>query len=464
MDASKTKGKAFMEASALILAAGAGTRMKSSKPKVAHEILGKPLVRWVVDAAHAAGIESIVSIVGHGRDQVEPLLTDTTTVVQEEQLGTAHAVLVAREALKGRTGSLVVLTGDSPLVQPSTITELVRMREEAQAAVVVLTMEAEDPTGYGRIIRDEAGDVQAIVEQKDCTSEQAAITECNSGFYCFDIELLFSALEEVSTDNAQGEYYLTDVLGIARSRGQRVLACKAQDPNECLGVNSRLQLAQATAVLQQRINEKHMAAGVTLMDPKTTWIGPDVVIEQDVEILPMTFLLGSTSVGTGSVIGPNSRLTDCVVAQNCTVEETVGIETTMESGVTCGPRAYLRPGTYLCENAKAGTHVEIKKSTIGPGSKVPHLSYIGDATLGRDVNIGAGSITCNYDGEKKWPTVIGDNCFVGSDVMMVAPVTLGENSLIGAGSVITKDVSAGALGLGRARQTEIEHWNERKKN
>ena len=464
MDASKTKGKAFMEASALILAAGAGTRMKSSKPKVAHEILGKPLVRWVVDAAHAAGIESIVSIVGHGRDQVEPLLTDTTTVVQEEQLGTAHAVLVAREALKGRTGSLVVLTGDSPLVQPSTITELVRMREEAQAAVVVLTMEAEDPTGYGRIIRDEAGDVQAIVEQKDCTPEQVAITECNSGFCCFDIELLFSALEEVSTDNAQGEYYLTDVLGIARSRGQRVLACKAQDPNECLGVNSRLQLAQATAVLQQRINEKHMAAGVTLMDPKTTWIGPDVVIEQDVEILPMTFLLGSTSVGTGSVIGPNSRLTDCVVAQNCTVEETVGIETTMESGVTCGPRAYLRPGTYLCENAKAGTHVEIKKSTIGPGSKVPHLSYIGDATLGRDVNIGAGSITCNYDGEKKWPTVIGDNCFVGSDVMMVAPVTLGENSLIGAGSVITKDVSAGALGLGRARQTEIEHWNERKKN
>lgn len=453
-----------MEASALILAAGAGTRMKSSKPKVAHEILGKPLVRWVVDAAHAAGIESVVSIVGHGRDQVDPLLTDTTTVVQEEQLGTAHAVLVAREALKDRTGSLVVLTGDSPLVQPSTITELVRMREEAQAAVVVLTMEAEDPTGYGRIIRDEAGDVQAIVEQKDCTPEQATITECNSGFYCFDIELLFSALEEVSTDNAQGEYYLTDVLGIARGRGQRVLACKAQDANECLGVNSRLQLAQATAVLQQRINEKHMAAGVTLMDPKTTWIGPDVVIEQDVEILPMTFLSGSTSVGTGSVIGPNSRLTDCVVAQNCTVEETVGIETTMESGVTCGPRAYLRPGTYLCENAKAGTHVEIKKSTIGPGSKVPHLSYIGDATLGRDVNIGAGSITCNYDGEKKWPTVIGDNCFVGSDVMMVAPVTLGENSLIGAGSVITKDVSAGALGLGRARQTEIEHWNERKKN
>ncbi len=453
-----------MEASALILAAGAGTRMKSSKPKVAHEILGKPLVRWVVDAAHEAGIDSIVSIVGHGREQVEPLLSDTTMVVQEEQLGTAHAVLVAKEALAEKSGSLVVLTGDSPLVRSSTIEELVRTREENNAAVVVLTMEALDPFGYGRIVRDDAGDVQEIVEQKDCTSEQAQITECNSGFYCFDIELLFSALEEVSTDNAQGEYYLTDVLGIARKRGQRVLALKAQDFTECLGVNSRIQLAQATRILQQRINEAHMAAGVTMMDPTTTWIGPDVTIEQDVELLPMTFLLGSTSVATGSVVGPNSRLTDVVVGPNCTVEETVGIEATMEEGVTCGPRAYLRPGTYLCEHAKAGTHVEIKKSTIGPGSKVPHLSYIGDATIGRDVNIGAGSITCNYDGEKKWPTTIGDNCFVGSDVMMVAPVTLGENSLIGAGSVITKDVSAGALGLGRARQTEIEHWNERKKS
>ena len=385
-------------------------------------------------------------------------------VVQEEQLGTAHAVLVAREALAGKSGSLVVLTGDSPLVKPSTIEELVRTREESNAAVVVLTMEAENPFGYGRIVRDDAGDVMAIVEQKDCTPEQAEIIECNSGFYCFDIELLFSALEEVSTDNAQGEYYLTDVLGIARNRGQRVLAYKAQDPTECLGVNSRIQLAQATQILQQRINEAHMAAGVTMMDPKTTWIGPEVTIEQDVEILPMTILLGKTSVATGSVLGPNTRLTDVVVGPNCTVDETVGIEVIMEEGVTCGPRAYLRPGTYLCEHAKAGTHVEIKKSTIGPGSKVPHLSYIGDATVGRDVNIGAGSITCNYDGEKKWPTTIGDNCFVGSDVMMVAPVNLGENSLIGAGSVITKDVSAGALGLGRARQTEIEHWNERKNN
>ena len=450
-----------MEASALVLAAGAGTRMKSAKPKVAHEIMGKPLVRWVVDAAHKAGIESVVGVVGHAREQVTPLLEDCQVVEQTEQLGTAHAVLAAREALAGRSGSLVVLTGDSPLVRAETIAELVRVREENDAAVVVLTMVVDDPTGYGRIIRDDAGDVQEIVEQKDCTPEQAAVTECNSGFYCFDLELLFSALAEVSTDNAQGEYYLTDVLGIARARGERVLALVADDPSECLGVNSRRQLAEATSALQERINGEHMDAGVTIMDPKTTWIGPDVTLEPDVEILPMSFLLGATSVASGSVIDPNTRLTDTVVGRDCTVEETVALETTMESAVTCGPRAYLRPGTYLCEGSKAGTHVEIKKSTIGPGSKVPHLSYIGDATLGRDVNIGAGSITCNYDGEKKWPTTIGDNCFVGSDVMMVAPVTLGDNSLIGAGSVITKDVSAGALGLGRARQTEIEHWNER---
>ena len=450
-----------MEASALILAAGAGTRMKSSKPKVTHQIFGKPLVRWVVDAAHAAGIDSVVGVVGHGRELVEPLLQDATCVVQEQQLGTAHAVLAAKDALAGRSGSLVVLTGDSPLVRPETIKDLVRTREEAQAAVVVLTMEAEDPTGYGRIIRDASGDVQGIVEQKDCTPEQAAVTECNSGFYCFDIDILFAALEEVSTDNAQGEYYLTDVLGIARSQGKRVLGLKAADATECLGVNSRRQLAEATKVLQRRINGMHMDNGVTIMDPDATYIGPDVTIEPDVELLPMTFLMGTTHVSTGSVIGPNSRLTDTTVGPNCTVEETVAIETVLDAEVTCGPRAYLRPGAHMCEGSKAGTHVEIKKSTIGKGSKVPHLSYIGDTTMGEGVNIGAGSITCNYDGKKKWPTTIGDNCFVGSDVMMVAPVKLGENSLIGAGSVITKDVSAGALGLGRARQTEIEHWNER---
>lgn len=452
-----------MKTSALVLAAGAGTRMKSSTPKVAHAIMNKPLVRWVIDAAKGAGVDSVVSVVGHGRDIVEPLVSDTTVVVQEEQLGTAHAVRIAQSAFDTKEGSLVVLTGDSPLITSETICSLIETQQSEKAAVAVLTMKQDDPFGYGRIIRDDSGCVCGIVEQKDCTEEQASITECNSGFYCFDQAVLFDVLEEVSTNNAQNEYYLTDVLAIAYKRGMKVIGIEADDPSECLGVNSRSQLAEATAVLQQRINRKHMDEGVSIMDPRTTWIGPDVTIESDVEILPMTFLYGVTSIKSGSVIGPNSRLTDTTVGQNCTVEETVAIESQIDNDVSCGPRAYLRPGAHLCDGSKAGTHVEIKKSTIGKGSKVPHLSYIGDATIGTNVNIGAGSITCNYDGEKKWPTVIGDDCFIGSDCMLVAPVIIGENSLLGAGSVITKDVSPGALGLGRARQVELKHWNENKK-
>lgn len=453
-----------MKTSALILAAGAGTRMKSSKPKVAHTIMEKPLVRWVIDAAKTAGVDEVVTVVGHGRDVVEPLVSDTSVVVQEEQLGTAHAVRIAQSAFEPAEGSLVVLTGDSPLITTETIKSLIDTQQAEQAAVVVLTMHADNPFGYGRIIRDEAGQVCGIVEQKDCSPEQTQITECNSGFYCFDAKVLFEVLEEVSTNNAQNEYYLTDVLALAYERGMKVIGVEAQDTSECLGVNSRSQLAEATAHLQQRINRAHMDAGVTIMDPRTTWIGPDVIIESDVEILPMTFLSGSTSIKEGSVVGPNSRLTNTTVGHNCILEETVAIEAQIDDEATCGPRAYLRPGAHLCEGAKAGTHVEIKKSIIGKGSKVPHLSYIGDATVGSNVNIGAGTITCNYDGEKKWSTVIGDDCFIGSDCMLVAPVTIGENSLLGAGSVITKDVSAGALGLGRARQVEIAHWNENKKN
>lgn len=452
-----------MEASALILAAGAGTRMKSAKPKVAHEILKKPLLRWVIDAAHEAGIEDITTVVGHERDQVFPLAEDTRVVVQEDQLGTAHAVKIAREALEGVAGPVVVLTGDSPLIRPETIKGLIEAQQERNAAVVVLTMQVDDPTGYGRILRDDACSVCAIVEHKDCTEEQLTIEECNSGFYCFDKDFLFEALDQVSTQNAQGEYYLTDVLALAYDAGKPMVGIVSDDPSECLGVNSRAQLAEATALLQARINHFHMDNGVTIMDPTTTWIGPDVQIAPDTEILPMCFLYGATTVGSDCVIGPNSRLEDTVVGNGCTLEETIALETQIDNDATCGPRAYLRPGTHLCEGAKAGTHVEIKKSTIGKDSKVPHLSYVGDATVGVDVNIGAGTITCNYDGEKKWPTTIGDHAFIGSDVMLVAPVNVGADSLIGAGSVITKDVSAGALGLGRARQTEIEGWNEKKK-
>ena len=428
-----------METSAIILAAGSGTRMKSAKPKVAHELLGKPLVRWVVDAAREAGVGTVISVLGHGIDVVRPLVEhDTQVVVQQQRNGTADAVNSAREACEGMTGSLLVLSGDCPLIRPETIAGLARAREEADAAVAVLTMEAENPFGYGRIIRDAQGQVECIVEQKDCTPEQAAVTECNSGFYCFDAQYLFDALNRVSNENAQGEFYLTDVIGIARADGRSVVALCAEDPEECLGINTRLQLSVAAKVMQRRMNTAFMLAGVT--------------IEQDVELLPQTMLMGKTSVASGSVIGPNTRLTDTVVGHDCVLDETVAVEAVIEDGCHCGPRAYLRPQTRLCEGAKAGTHVEIKKSTIGKGSKVPHLSYIGDTTMGDGVNIGAGSITCNYDGQNKWPTVIGDNTFIGSDTMMVAPVTIGDDALVGAGSVITADVPDGALALGRARQ------------
>ncbi|MEF9875718.1 MAG: bifunctional UDP-N-acetylglucosamine diphosphorylase/glucosamine-1-phosphate N-acetyltransferase GlmU, partial [Gordonibacter sp.] len=448
-----------MKAAAIVLAAGAGTRMKSKKPKVVHEVLGKPLVRWVVDAAHVAGVERIVSVVGHERAQVEPLVAgDTTIVEQPERRGTADAVAVCRDALADFDGSLVVLSGDCPLITSDTIRRLVEMREQADAAVVVLTMEMDDPFGYGRIVRDDEGQVERIVEQKDATQAEASLTECNSGFYCFDTRALFDALGQVDDNNAQGEFYLTDVLAICRAAGRPVLALPASDVAECLGVNSRLQLAEATKFAQRRINRAHLVAGVTMTDPDQVWIGPEVVLEQDVELLPQTFLMGTTRVGEDSLIGPNSRLTDTVVGQGCTVDETVAVEAVLDDGATCGPRAYLRPGAHLCEGAKAGTHVEIKKSTVGKGSKVPHLSYIGDTTIGEDVNIGAGSITCNYDGKHKFATVIGDGAFIGSDTMMVAPVSIGAGSIVGAGSTITKDVAPDALALTRSEQREIAGW------
>ncbi len=454
-----------MQAAAIILAAGAGTRMKSKKPKVAHEVLGRPLVRWVVSAAKQAGAERIVAVVGHCKEQVIPLVQDETEiVVQPDRKGTADAVAVCREALADFDGSLLVLSGDCPLITAATVERLVAEREAANAAVSLLTMKLPDPYGYGRIIRNDEGNVVGIVEQKDATDDQALIKECNAGFYCFDSKWVFEALTHIDNNNAQGEFYLTDVIALAVEQGRAVAAVTTDNPHECLGVNSRVQLAQATKVMQQRINSVHMANGVTMIDPDQVWVGPDVQIDQDVELLPQTFLMGKTTVGEDSVIGPNTRLTDTIVGRGCRVDETVAIEAQIDDGATSGPRAYLRPAAHLCEGAKAGTHVEIKKSTVGKGSKVPHLSYIGDTTIGEGVNIGAGSITCNYDGKNKHATTIGDGAFVGSDTMMVAPVNIGAGAIIGAGSCIAKDVPADALGITRPQQANIEGWaaNKRK--
>ncbi len=450
-----------MEARALILAAGAGTRMKSSKPKVLHELLGKPLVRWVVDAAREAGCRAVHVVIGHKREQVEPHLGDCTISYQLDMLGTGHTVMCAADALADFSGTLLVLCGDTPLVRAETLRALREAHEQAGNAATVLTMRMDEPAGYGRIVRDRTGNVCRIVEEKDCDDAQRAIRECNSGIYCFDAAELLARLDQLGCDNAQGEYYLTDMLAVLRGAGLKVGSMVVGDNDECLGVNSRAQLAQATKVMQRRINAAHMAAGVTFTDPDLVWVGPDVQLAPDVELLPMTMLSGATRVGARSTIGPSTRLSDCVVGEECSVEETVGIEAEIGDGCSVGPRAYLRQGTRLLDGAHVGTHVEIKKSTIGPGAKVPHLSYVGDATVGARSNLGAGTITCNYDGVSKNPTTIGEDAFIGSSTMLVAPVSVGAGAVIGAASCITKDVPDGALSLERSEQVIKENWRER---
>jgi bifunctional UDP-N-acetylglucosamine pyrophosphorylase/glucosamine-1-phosphate N-acetyltransferase len=452
-----------MSAIALILAAGEGTRMKSDKPKVAHEILGVPMVRWVVDAAREAGCERSVAITGHRAEQVEALLGGVESVRQDRQLGTGHAVMCAQEMLGGFSGSLLVLSGDTPLLQASTISGLVAMRESGGAVLTLLTAHLPDPTGYGRIVRDRDGNVARIVEEKDCTPEQRAITEVNTGTYCFDSRVLFAHLDRLTTENVQGEYYLTDMVSVFVDEGLTVSATLTDDPLETLGVNSRVQLADAAKIMQHRINRAHQLAGVTMTDPDLVWVGPHVSLGRDVEILPMSFLMGTTIIGDRTVIGPNSRLTDATIAEDACVDSSVVLGAVVGPRVCVGPVAYLRPGTVLEAGSKAGTCVEIKNTTVGEGSKVPHLSYIGDATIGKNVNVGAGAITCNFDGFAKHPTVIGDGAFIGSDTMLVAPVTVGEGAITAAGSTIGHDVPAGALAVERSEQNNVAGWAERRR-
>ncbi len=451
-----------MPINAIVLAAGEGTRMKSAHPKVTHKLLSKPLIWWPVHAARAAGCERIIVVVGHGADEVRAALADEGDiefVEQTERRGTGHAVRCVRDAVGAFEGPTVVLYGDSPLVRPETIASLIDETRTHHNACTILTFEPDDPAGYGRILRGDDGELLGIIEHKDCTPEQRdALDECNSGIYCFCGRRLTANIDKIQANNAQGEYYITDMVGIYQKMGEPVSSLLAEDANELLGVNSRLQLAQATYVMQDRINARLMDEGVTMLDPALVWVGPEVSVGRDTELLPMTMLWGSTSIGENCVIGPNTRLTDVTVADGVSVEETVGYSTVIDEGVTVGPRAYLRPGTHLCARAHVGTHVEIKNSTIGEGSKVPHLSYIGDTTMGSGVNIGAGSITCNYDGVFKHRTTIGDDVFVGSDTMMVAPVEIGDGALIGAASCITRDVPAGALALERSEQQTIEGY------
>lgn len=455
----------------MVLAAGAGTRMKSATQKTLHEIGGRSLLWHSLRAAAAVSPKHLVAVVGHQRDQVSPAVdqialelgAEIRQAVQEEQNGTGHAVQCGLGALQGFEGTVVVTNGDVPLLTSETIKRLVDAHAGASAAVTVLTIDLEDPTGYGRIIRDADGEVTSIVEEKDANESQRAVTEVNSGVFAFDAAVLREALERITTDNAQGELYLTDVLGIARSDGRRVAAFSAPDSRELAGVNDRVQLAAAGRELNRRTVERAMRGGATVVDPATTWIGVDVVIGTDVVIHPNTQLWGSTVIGNGAEVGPDSTLTDIEVGAGASVVRTHGSHSVIGEGAKVGPFTYLRPGTRLGADGKLGTFVETKNAEIGRGSKVPHLTYVGDATIGEDSNIGCSSVFANYDGVNKHHTTIGSNVRTGSDTTFVAPVTVGDGAYTGAGSVVTDDVPPGALAIKEGRQRNIEGWVERKR-
>lgn len=417
------------EVIAIILAAGKGTRMKSDKSKLVHKIYGKEIVLRSYENTKKAGIDNIIAVVGHLKEQVKDVLKDRVKYVyQEEMLGTGHAVMQAKEFLQGKKGKVVVLNGDVPILRPETIRNLVEKSITNKEYATLLTAIYDNPYGYGRIIRDEGGNVEGIVEEKDATEMQRKIKEINAGIYCFDIEELLKALDSINNDNASGEYYITDVIKIMNDNGLKTGAVIVEDNTEILGVNDRVQLEILTKILRMRINAEHMRNGVTIEDSSTTYIYDDVKIGKDTVIHPNTTIKSDVEIGENCEIGPNS---------------------------------YIREGCRLANKVKIGSFVEIKKTIVGEGTKIPHLSYMGDCEIGEKTNIGCGTITCNYDGFNKSKTIIGNNCFIGSNTNLIAPVTVGDNAFIAAGSTITDDVPEYALAIARQRQTNKEDWNRK---
>ncbi|MEZ3159596.1 bifunctional UDP-N-acetylglucosamine diphosphorylase/glucosamine-1-phosphate N-acetyltransferase GlmU [Microbacterium sp. BWT-B31] len=448
----------------VILAAGQGTRMRSRTPKVLHGIGGRPLVGHVLAAARGLAPERLVVVVRHERERVAGAiadLDDSALIVDQDDIpGTGRAVEIALGSLGGFDGDVLVLSADVPLLESATLSALVAAHHHRRASVTLLSAVVGDPAGYGRVIRDDAGDVQRIVEQKDATEAEASVAEINAGVYVFRAATLRTQLPRVDAVNAQGERYLTDVVGLARGAGEVVSVVQAPDAAAALGVNDRVQLAEAARILNERTVRRWQLEGVTVADPATTWIDVDATLAPDVTVLPNTLILGATTVLSGAVIGPDTSLVDCEVGADATVRRSDATLAVIGAGATVGPFAYLRAGTYLGDKGKIGTFVETKNSTIGERSKVPHLSYIGDATIGTGVNLGAGAITANYDDLAKHRTEIGDEVHTGSHNVFVAPVRLGEGAKTGAGAVIRKDVPAGALGLSLAPQRNIEGWVE----
>ena len=454
-------------AAIVVLAAGEGTRMRSSTPKVLHAIAGRSLLAHSVLAARALDPEHLCVVVGHAREQVTAHLREldprAVAAVQAEQLGTGHAVRKGLAELPSLTGTVVVISGDTPLLTAATLSRLVAAHVFEGNAATVLSSHVPDPTGYGRVLRDGDGAVRGIVEERDASPEERAVTEINSGMYAFDAELLGGALARVQRGNSQGEEYLTDVIGILRGHGQRVGALAAPDHREVLGVNDRVQLAEARAILTERLLTDAMRAGVTVIDPHSTWVDVDVRFEPDSVLHPGTRLYGRTLVCAGAEVGPDCTLTDTVVGPGARVSSTTAIEAEIGAQAVVGPYTYLRPGTRLGRGTKAGGFVEIKSSVVGEGSKVPHLSYVGDAEIGAGTNVGAATVVVNYDGVAKHRTTIGDHVRIGSDSMLIAPVTVGDGAYTAAGSVITEDVPPGALAIARPVQRNIEGWVQRRR-
>ncbi len=455
-----------MATAALILAAGKGTRMKSDLVKVMHELEGRPMITYPVTAAKALGAERFALVVGHQADRVrEYYAADATIsiVLQEEQLGTGHAVACAGEFLAGCDGDVLILCGDVPLITQETLRSLMAVHVAHGGTVTVLTARLADPLGYGRVIKDATGRVLRIVEQKDATIAEREVTEINSGIYCVNAAFLRDAVMKISNDNAQKEYYLTDIIGLATGQGHACYTHTVGDPAEVMGINDRVQMAAAGAVLRRRINESLMLSGVTIIDPAVTYIQQGTIIGRDTVIYPNSFIGNCTVIGQGCVIESSVTITGCRLADRVHIKAgSVLEEAIVMSDTTVGPMAHLRPGTLLKEHVKIGNFVETKKAVIEERSKASHLTYLGDCFVGKDVNIGCGTITCNYDGKKKHATVIEDGVFIGSDVQLVAPVTVGKNSLVAAGTTVTMDVPPDSLVISRVPQVNKEGWTKKK--
>ncbi len=444
---------------AIILAAGEGKRMKSNTPKVLHKVCGKEMINHVIDNIRKSGVEEVSVVIGKGADKVRKG-TESRNIfysVQEEQLGTGHAVMCAEEFLKGKKGSVAIFVGDGPLITEETVTKLTKYHEEQKCSATILTSIMSDPLKYGRIIRNSQGEVEKIVEFKDCNEEEVKVNEINSGMYCFDIDTLLNTLGKLNNNNNQGEYYLTDVIEILKNEGKKVGAI-AVDVEEITAVNSKAELSVANDIMRSRINRNHMDNGVIIMDPRSTYIECDVIIGQDTVVYPGNIIEGTTVVGENCVLYSNNRITNSIIGDDVTVENSVVLNSKIGNNTTVGPFAYIRPETTIGDNARIGDFVEIKKSSIGDGTKVSHLTYIGDAEVGEKCNFGCGTVVVNYDGKAKYKTTIGNNVFIGCNTNLVSPVEIEDNTYIAAGSTITEKIPEGSLAIARARQINKENW------